>query len=121
MAGAVTAAIARSAQLRQWSRALALLESSQQARLKPTAALYTAAIDACGAGGHWAAALKLLANLQLVLVPDVICYGAVLSALSTDALWEQGLSMLISMHDWRIEVNLACATQAVPISDRITC
>ena len=118
MSGALTAAIAKSAQLRRWSHALALLEASQHARLKPTAALYTAGIDACRAGGRWIAALKLLADLRLTLVPDVVCYGAVLTALSGSALWERCLDMLTSMSEWRIDINAACATEAVPGLDR---
>eukprot|EP00439_Symbiodinium_sp_Y106_P051533 s2897_g6.t2 len=110
------AAITASTQLRRWSHALDLLESSRHLRLKPSAALYTAAIDACGAGGRWATALKLFDELQSMMTPDVACFGAVIAAFSTGAVWERCLSTLTSMSEWRIDVNIACATEAVAAS-----
>ena len=111
------AAITASSQLRRWSQALDLLESSRHLRVKPSAALYTAAIDACGAGGHWASAVKLFDELQSMMTPDVVCFGAVIAALSTSTVWERCLATLTSMYEWRIDINIACATEAVPASD----
>ena len=116
MSGALVAAISLSTRLRQWSHALGLLESARHSRTKPSAALYTAAIDACGAGGHWTTALTLLDELQSKTTPDVVCFGAVLAALSAGAMWERSLATLASMQALRIDINLACATEAVPVS-----
>ncbi|CAK0833632.1 unnamed protein product [Prorocentrum cordatum] len=57
----------------QWQRALALLSTMLEAKLKPDAAVFNAGISACEKGRQWQRALALLSGIsEAELDPDVI-------------------------------------------------
>ena len=57
-------AIAAHARARRWRQALGVLRSLPEQGLTPNTVHYNAAINACGRGGKWSVALKLLDELN---------------------------------------------------------
>lgn len=89
----------------RWQQARALVEelceesASNRGGEPPDAGLFSAAISACEAGGHWRLALDLLTAMRARRVePDVGCFTAAMQALAAAGQVDAGLRLLRSMH-----------------------
>lgn len=95
----------------QWSRSFRLLRLARAARFQHNLVSYTAAVDACGAGGIWKDARGLLAEMrQVAQRPGVITYHSMLDAHAADA-WQRGLDAFRLMQGEGVKwTALACDT-----------
>eukprot|EP00435_Cladocopium_sp_Y103_P070745 s408_g35.t4 len=63
-----------------WTIALQLLEDLQRSSHQPDVVCCTAAINACEKGQQWPLALQLLHDIERSDTPNVVAYGAAISA-----------------------------------------
>lgn len=105
----MTYAAAALCRARQWQQSLALLSTVPECRAQLGSTLV-----AFSAGVLWANALLLLRSSRRSRSsePDAGAVAAVLGACGAARRWEQCLELLEEMCDRRVEMNLACYTEA---------
>ena len=113
----MTYAAAALCRARQWQHSLAILSTAPACRAQLGSTLV-----AFSAGVLWANALLLLrrSRRSRSSEPDAGAFAAVLGACGAARRWEQCLELLQEMHDGRVEMNLACYTEAVLASGIFT-
>lgn len=113
----MTYAAAALCRARQWQQSLALLSTVPECRAQLGSTLV-----AFSAGVLWANALLLLRSSRRSRSsePDAGAVAAVLGACGAARRWEQCLELLEEMCDRRVEMNLACYTEAVLASGIFT-
>jgi pentatricopeptide repeat domain-containing protein 1 len=69
----------------------------KEANVTPNVITYTALINACGKGGQWEEALKLLDAMEEDKVtPDTITYNALINACEQRGQWKQAFKVTIA-------------------------
>ncbi|CAE7482365.1 unnamed protein product [Symbiodinium microadriaticum] len=89
--GAAVTALVRSS---DWHRALELFQATRERGEVVDAALLTAALAACGAGGRWEEALQLLKDVPEKQCADVQTWNAAIAACASAGRWEEALWLL---------------------------
>ncbi|CAJ1403981.1 unnamed protein product [Effrenium voratum] len=82
------------ARRKQWQQTLKLLQEMRSRQVRVDTVCYNICIHACQ--GQWAQALGLFAELEGLLEPSEVSYGAVFVALGKGHRWLQVLAMLTS-------------------------
>jgi len=88
-----------------WRKALDLIEQMKENQAWPDGYSYSAAISACGAGGRFEEALKLIKIMQkgpLKSRPNKISYTGAISACARCGEWEPALQLFLNMRADRI-------------------
>ena len=91
-----TMGISAYARLKDWRKALSLLEDMRPAGIEPNEYSYSAAISACAkSGGEWKRALLLLDEMRAAGVnPSVVSFSAAISACAKGGQWQRALQLL---------------------------
>jgi len=91
-----------------WRKGLELIEQMNGYRVLPDVYSYSSAISACGSGGQWEEALKLIKIMQKghpKARPNKISYTGAISACARCGEWEPALQLFISMKADRIKYD----------------
>eukprot|EP00416_Gambierdiscus_australes_P019211 CAMPEP_0171083244 /NCGR_PEP_ID=MMETSP0766_2-20121228/17598_1 /TAXON_ID=439317 /ORGANISM="Gambierdiscus australes, Strain CAWD 149" /LENGTH=118 /DNA_ID=CAMNT_0011540667 /DNA_START=522 /DNA_END=878 /DNA_ORIENTATION=+ len=70
-------------------------------------------------GQRWTHAAQLLARLRSGrMLPNVVMYGAAISACERSAAWEGAVSLLFDMHFSKVDVNVVSASAAISACEK---
>ncbi|CAK9064107.1 unnamed protein product [Durusdinium trenchii] len=96
------------------------LKDSVSGAASPVAVATRLILQKCQRPPRWALALHYLDEVSEVLVPDVVCFSAVIGICSKATVWPAGLQVLQQMQKVQVAPNLITYNSLVAASSRAT-